>query len=308
MIMTDFPCVSFIILTLNNRKTIRNCIESIISQKYPSFEVLVIDGGSNDGTQEIVNEYNNLNVHLHEFPGCGIGKSRQIGVDISIGEICAFIDSDCELPDCYWTAKMIEPFIKSEHVGGTWTLGAYKKEYPGIARYSILQHPYRFKKIPEYVNADNYIEIGTGHTLLKRSAILKAGGFPDLKSKEDVDLTCRIVKAGYTFVHVKNCEVYHFHATTFRGFMKKYERDINESLNGKSDSNRESCGNDGGGSGAIPFFLSNALIYPVFLSLYGIIKDRDLAWLWHPVVCSAKLVIVARSFLKIKLMKSGKKA
>lgn len=301
--MTNLPCVSFIVLTLNNHKTIRNCIESIISQKYSSFEVLVIDGGSNDGTQEIVKEYEKLNVHLHEFTGCGIGRSRQIGVEISTGEICAFIDSDCELPYCSWTNKMVEPFLKSKNVGGTWALGAYKTEYPSIARYSILQHPYRRKEIPELVNAGNYVEIGTGHTLLKKSSILEVGGFPDFNSKEDVDLTCRIAKAGYTFVHVKNCEVYHLHATTFRGFMKKYERDIIVGLNGKIDNGRESCGNGGGGSGSIPFLMSNALIYPAVLALYGIIKDRDPAWLWHPVICSAKLVIVSRSFLKIKLMK-----
>ncbi|MCC4770982.1 glycosyltransferase [Methanosarcina sp. DH2] len=306
--MINFPQVSFIVLTLNNHKTIRSCIESIISQKYSSFEVLVIDGGSNDGTQEIVNEYKNLNVHLHEFAGCGIGKSRQIGIDISTGEICAFVDSDCELPDCSWTVKMVEPFLKSTRVGGTWALGAYKKEYPSIARYSILQHPYRRNGIPELVDANNYVEIGTGHTLLKRSAILEVGGFPDFKSKEDVDLTCRIAKAGYTFVYVKNCEVYHLHATTFRGFVKKYERDIKAGLKEKRDSGGENSCNSGGSSGAIPFFMSNMLIYPTVLALYSIIKDRDLAWLWHPVVCSAKLIIVARSFLKIKLMKSGKKA
>jgi glycosyltransferase involved in cell wall biosynthesis len=299
--MTNLPYISFIVLTLNNRKTIRSCIESIISQKYSSFEVLVIDGGSNDGTQEIVNEYKNLNVRLHEFAGCGIGKSRQIGVEISTGEICAFVDSDCELPDFSWTDKMVTPFLKSPQVGGTWALGAFKKEYPSIARYSILQHPYRRNGIPELVGADNYIEIGTGHTLLKRNSILEVGGFPDYKSREDVDLTYRIAKAGYTFVYVKNCEVYHLHVTTFRDFVKKYERDIKASL-------KENSGNSGGSSSAIPFFMSNMLIYPAALALYGIIKDRDLAWLWHPVICSAKLVIVARSFLKIKLMKSGKKS
>lgn len=304
--MTNLPPISFIVLTLNNHETIRSCIESIISQKYSSFEVLVIDGGSNDGTKEIVKEYENLNVRLYEFAGYSIGKSRQIGVDISTGEICAFIDSDCELPDCSWTIKMVEPFLNSKNVGGTWTLGAYKKEYPGIARYSILQHPYRRKEIPEFVGADNYVEIGTGHTLLKRSAILEVGGFPDLKAKEDVYVTVRMVKAGYTFVYVENSEVYHLHTTTFRGFVKKYERDINASLKEKIDNGGESSRNGGGSSGAIPFFVSNMLIYPSALAIYGIVKDRDLAWLWHPVICSAKLVIVSRSFLKFKLMKGRK--
>ena len=108
--MTGLPPISFVVLTLNNQKTIRSCIESIISQNYPSFETLVIDGGSSDGTKEIVEQYSNLNVKLYEFAGCGIGKSRQVGVRSSKGEICAFIDSDCELPDCHWTKKWSSPF------------------------------------------------------------------------------------------------------------------------------------------------------------------------------------------------------
>ncbi|WP_269851229.1 glycosyltransferase [Methanosarcina horonobensis] len=166
-----------------------------------------------------------------------------------------------------------------------------KKEYPSIARYSILQHPYRRKGVSKFIGSENYLAIGTGHTLLKRNAIIDVGGFPDLKAKEDVDLTYRIVKAGYVLVHVEDCEVYHLHATTFRGFMKKYERDINAGLDGNK-------GDDRGSSSAISFLVSNSFIYPTGLALYGIIKDRDLAWFWHPLVCSAKLAIVARSFFE----------
>jgi len=297
--MTDLPAISFVVLTLNNNKTIKNCIESIVSQNYPVFETLVIDGGSTDGTKEIVEQYRDFNVKLYEFAGHGIGKSRQIGVEFSKGEICAFIDSDCELPDHLWTRKMVEPFLESKNVAGTWALGAYKRNYPSIARYSILQHPYRRKKISKFIGDENYLAIGTGHTLLKRNAILDAGGFPDLKAKEDVYLTYRIVKAGYTLVHVENCDVYHLHATTFRVYMKKYERDINAGLTEKEE-------NDKGSGSAISFIISNSIICPTGLALYGVIKDRDLAWLWHPFVCSAKLAIAARSFLKFELINSKK--
>ncbi|WP_440947239.1 glycosyltransferase [Methanosarcina sp. T3] len=302
--MNDLPPVSFVVLTLNNKKTIRSCIESIISQNYPSFETLVIDGGSSDGTKEIVEEYSDSNVKLYEFVGYGIGKSRQTGVALTTGEICAFIDSDCELPDSYWTKKMVDPFLKYKNLGGTWVLGAYKKDYPSLARYSILQHPYRRKKIPKLISDENYIEIGTGHTLLKKSAILDAGGFLDLKAKEDINLTYKMVKAGYTFFYVENSGVYHLHATTFKGYMKKYERDINVSLNEKEGDSRGS--NSRGSTGAISFIISNTLILPTGLALYGVIKDRDLAWSWHPLICTGKLVMVARSFLKLKFVKNRK--
>ena len=202
---------------------------------------------------------------------------------------------------------MVEPFLRFQYVGGTWALGAYKKEYPSIARYSILHHPYRRKGIPELVDADNYVEIGTGHTLLKRSSILEVGGFPDLKSKEDVDLTYRVAKAGYTFVYVKDCEVYHLHATTFRGFVKKYERDINAGLNEKRNSDGESSGHGGGNSGAILVLHVKYALYILLHYYHGIVKDRDLAWLWHPVICFLQnLLIGVQILLKFKLMKGRK--
>ena len=48
---------SIITVVLNNQKTIKRCIESVLSQKYKNFEYIVIDGGSNDRTQELILQY-----------------------------------------------------------------------------------------------------------------------------------------------------------------------------------------------------------------------------------------------------------
>ena len=51
------PLVSIITVVYNNSKHIREAIESVLSQDYPRIEYIVIDGGSNDGTVEIIEEY-----------------------------------------------------------------------------------------------------------------------------------------------------------------------------------------------------------------------------------------------------------
>ena len=48
---------SIITVVLNNRKTIERCIKSVLSQKFQNFEYIVVDGGSNDGTWEILEKY-----------------------------------------------------------------------------------------------------------------------------------------------------------------------------------------------------------------------------------------------------------
>jgi glycosyltransferase involved in cell wall biosynthesis len=51
---TNYPEVSIIIVTLNVEKVLQNCLDSIYSQQYPSIEIVIMDGGSTDGTIDIL--------------------------------------------------------------------------------------------------------------------------------------------------------------------------------------------------------------------------------------------------------------
>src|SRR3989304_9214118 len=107
------PKISVIVLTKNSQKYIRQCIESILNQTYPDFEVIVVDAGSKDETISILDGYKNktnLPFRIEGVPpNTSIGKARQIGLEISNGEIIAFIDSDVELPHENWLKNMSGP-------------------------------------------------------------------------------------------------------------------------------------------------------------------------------------------------------
>jgi glycosyltransferase involved in cell wall biosynthesis len=93
------PLLSIIIPTFNSAKTIRACLASIATQDYPNMEIVVVDGGSTDGTMEIVNEFNEKfkNASFISEPDDGIYDALNKGVRRSRGEWLYFIGSDDEL-------------------------------------------------------------------------------------------------------------------------------------------------------------------------------------------------------------------
>jgi glycosyltransferase involved in cell wall biosynthesis len=87
------PLVSVIIPTYNRAKEVRASIESVLSQTYPALEVVVVDDGSTDGTAASLGEYGDR-ITLVTQENQGPSAARNHGIEVSRGEIIAFLDSD----------------------------------------------------------------------------------------------------------------------------------------------------------------------------------------------------------------------
>ena len=84
--------ISVITACLNRREFIGAAIESVLAQNYPDFEHWIIDGGSSDGTQEVLRRYPHLNV-LSE-PDRGVYDAWNKGIDRANGDVIAILNSD----------------------------------------------------------------------------------------------------------------------------------------------------------------------------------------------------------------------
>lgn len=102
------PLVSVLIYTYNDQLHVKRAIESVLSQTYRNFEIIVIDDGSTDGTASLVKSYNNVRYFYKKHDG--ISSSLNYGIKEAHGEYLSFLYSNC----VYKPSKLYEQveFIK----------------------------------------------------------------------------------------------------------------------------------------------------------------------------------------------------
>ncbi len=92
--------VSIIIPAYNAQKYIRETIQSVLDQTYSNWELIIVNDGSNDNTEEIVERFNDPRLRYFKQPNAGVSTSRNNGLEMSKGEYIAFLDADdIWLPD-----------------------------------------------------------------------------------------------------------------------------------------------------------------------------------------------------------------
>lgn len=92
--------ISAVIPTYNRENTIKRCLDSILNQTYPIFEIIVVDDGSTDKTVDIIEKEYAGRVTVFRQKNKGAQAARNAGIRMAKGDYIAFLDSDDEwLPD-----------------------------------------------------------------------------------------------------------------------------------------------------------------------------------------------------------------
>lgn len=86
--------ISIIVPIYNAEKHIEKCIDSLINQTKKELEIILINDGSTDKTDELINKYKDKRIKYFKNKNQGIGKTRNFGIDKATGEYLMFIDSD----------------------------------------------------------------------------------------------------------------------------------------------------------------------------------------------------------------------
>jgi len=237
----SYPLVSIIVPARNEELNIRRCVESLLEQSYPNYEVIVVDDGSTDDTPNILEtliqthrQSNRLWVLRlrEELPEGWAGKPHAIhaGVQESHGEWLLFTDADtwhapdalqCALTSALKTGSDLYTLGTQQELPGFWDKVMMPMAYLGIS----MMYP--VKKVNDPLSS---IAIANGQFILIRRAVYDIlGGYarPELRNTllDDRDLAYTVKQQGFRLkledgrdlVHV---QMYHGLREAWRGWRK----------------------------------------------------------------------------------------
>ena len=117
------PPVSVVICARNESENIKNNLEGILQQDYPDFEVIVVNDGSNDDTNDVLQlfeeRYSNLYHTFLPEEAKFISRKKMaltVGIKAAKNDILLLTDADCKVKDCHWIENMVRNFDEGTDV------------------------------------------------------------------------------------------------------------------------------------------------------------------------------------------------
>ena len=257
---------------------VKECLESVKRQSYPSIEtLLVVDVDDNyfPKIQEVI-DASGINARVIRIPPATMGKARQVGADNATGDILAFIDSDVVLSADYWMMAMVYPF-KNPEINLTFCPQTVPREYPNpLTRYIMLSYPFYEGMV-----------VGGGALLVRKSAF---PGSPDLRGCEDTIWIKKVNKR--VFVKIP---AYHYQSETLRQLIKKQWKItvLCTKNNQYSDFGKMPC--------------KSMTLWRMKHFRRALVGKDDPAWLWYPIVGMISMFINPIARRKAERSKKEKK-
>ena len=191
------PAVSVILPTYNRAHLIRRAICSVLNQTYQNIELVIVDDGSTDNTEDVVKSFGNERIrYIRNKRNKGAGVARNTGIGIAENEYIAFQDSDDE-----WFPEKLEKQMKIfDSVGpkvgvvytGFWRIKHNRKRYVPpkeiVQRDGVLSKALGVRAVYE-----NFVSMST--SVVRKDCFRKAGDFDEqLPRFQDWELWIRISK------------------------------------------------------------------------------------------------------------------
>ncbi len=287
----SIPKVSIIVAAYNSQDTIEDCLKSILAQNYPkeAFEIIVMDGGSRDGTVKIAEQFpiKVLSIRLN------CPAAYNYAMKIAVHPVLGFIDADAKV-EAEWLNKLVPHLAEPQVAGVSGSIETWNSENLW-ARSIGYELKNRYRRIGKYTG-----RVATMNLLLKKAVIEEAGGWDEkLPSQYDTDLGYRVSAKGYKIAYEPTALCYHFNRPTLRAYYRQQLQYGKNTLKLYFKHGRLARGDE---ITDVGMNIQPMLLLAVVASfLLGIIPLLRLLWVVSGVVLLAMLVYFIYSAAKISL-------
>ena len=230
--LEKYPRVSVVVCSYNGGKTLSHCLHALDRVDYPNYEIVFVDDGSTDNSQEVVTAWEQSRekrreqgAKLPDFQNIrqqnmGLSYARNAGAASATGEVIAYTDSDC-MADPDWLYYLVGTLLSGDYagVGGPnvsppaqdW-IQACVAAAPGGPSHVLLTDV-----VAEHIPGCNMA--------FHRWAFDQVGGFdPDYrKAGDDVDFCWRLQQGGQVIAFSPAAVVWHYRRFTLQAFRKQQE-------------------------------------------------------------------------------------
>jgi GT2 family glycosyltransferase len=219
------PEVSVVIINLNGRHFLDRCLDTVLAQTHPDFEIVLVDNGSADGSADFVRDRFPA-VHLIDLPrNVGFCEANNVGIRATRSRFVATLNNDTWVdPD--WLIELARPMLEDDQIGTCASKMLFAHAPDVINSAGIALDPVgiawdRLGGAP--ASADATVPVAVfggcaGAALYRRTMLDDVGAFDPAYFiyMEDVDLAWRAQLRGWRAVYVPHARVYHIHSATSR--------------------------------------------------------------------------------------------
>ena len=221
--------VTIVVACFNEVNRIARCMNSLLNQDCEfDFSILVVDGGSTDGTLPLLERIraNDSRIRIVHNPQRVIAAARNIGWRQSQSEFIAYTDADCEIPP-HWLRTLFDGFQAAQaEYPAVVAVGSGNVPPPGASKFyttirQLSNSPLgsrgtvQTKRFSEVVQVDH---LPTLNVLYARRHLEQVGGFDESFAMvgEDEDLSARLREAGGVLLYIPNAIVVHWQRDNLR--------------------------------------------------------------------------------------------
>ena len=224
--MSQAPLISIVIVYLNNADHLPRCLDCLSQQTLQDFEVILVDQGSSDGgTEEVDQKYPSLALHVeHRAANLGFAAGNNIGAHLARGKWLVLLNADA-FPEPDWLEQLLAA-ARANPEGASFSSRQLQANNPSLLdgmgdAYHVSGFAWR---LGLGYPADRYGLAPTelfspcaAAAMYLREAFLEVGGFDEefFSYYEDVDLGFRLQLKGYRCFYAPNAIVQHVGSATF---------------------------------------------------------------------------------------------